>query len=262
MVDQINGVPQGNATPAPGTVPPSNVQNTPAPEGTPGSSTTPDGKQVPLAALQEERQKRQESQAALSDLQRQMADLQSLIQQQTQTQQQNVYPQTPQPVQANPLDQVWNNEEAWSRDPKAAVRNSVQAEILAALQWYDSQSVVIAGQEAETMRKYPDYVKYKPTVDAQLRRIPMNQRTQNGVVEAAYFMAKGQSVDQILTQQQQELIEKIKRGELVQGLQPGTTGAPPVSPQGQVNLTEDQLRAAAMMNMTPQEYASAMQVSK
>jgi hypothetical protein len=265
MLPDENGVIPGSAVPDSGAAPdPVNNQDASATGAGIPVAPTPGDKTVPLAALHEERQRRQETQSQLSMLQAQLAELKGMVGAQTATA--PGYPGTPVPAapQINPLDTVWNNEEMWNRDPKAAVRNSVQAEILAALQWYDSQSMTMAAQEADVMKKFPDYASYKVRIEQRLNQMPLQQRVLPGVREAAYFMEKGQSVDQIVSRQQQELMERIKRGEVVQGLTPGLTSpnATPAPQGGAGTLSEDQLRAAAMMNLTPEQYASAIVTRK
>lgn len=261
MVDVPNGVIQAPAMPASGT---------PAPAEPPVSSAPADGNQtgekvVPIAALHDERTKRQEAQAQLSSLQAEIAALKAGFTAPAPGMTPGMPGMAPQqyqqPPQQDPLAQVWESN-LWDTDPKKAVRSSVQAEIMTALSWYDSQHQAVAQQEAKTMKDHTDYGQYKERVDQYLRNIPLEQRGRPGVVEMAYFAVKGQYTDQILTKQQSDLIERIRKGEMVQGLTPGAfTPAPPAANAG-AQLTEDQLKTAAMMNLTPEQYASAIVVRK
>ena len=83
------------------------------------------------------------------------------------------------------------------------------------------------------------------------------------MVEAAYFMVRGQNTDTVLKQQEAELLEKYRRGEIsAQGLAtpPGSFSTPaPV--QGNA-ATDEQMRVAEAMGMSVEDYMRNQQVPK
>lgn len=222
---------------------------TPAPEAKPtgdaGSPPTED-KQVPIAALHEEREKRQHLQAELEALKK-IAGQNVLFDI-------NGNPvQAPQQQQPQQTDQQKQIEELWQSDP----RRAVQAELMLAFNWYDKLNAQVDMQEAQVESKYPDFNKYRPQVRQYVRQLPPEQRARDGVVELAYFAVRGQNVETYIAQkveeERQRLIQKFQAGEAVQGLQPGAVSAPPV-PQGAVTLTEEQKKVADAMGIPEAEY--------
>ena len=227
----------------------------PEPEVT-GASSNPDvnedkDKQVPLAALHEERDKRQSLQAELDAL-RQIAGNNILFDMNgrpVQAAPQN-NTQQPYPGQADAFRQKLDK--AWEDDPREAVEMTVGA----ALQWRDEIEGTVDDQIQEVAGKHDDFDSYQTDVRKYIRALPMNQRANPGVAEMAYFVVKGQKSGNVYTRAQQEMLEKIRKGEQVGGLNPGTVSTPAAA-KG-VQLSEDQLKAANMMGLTPDQYKSAM----
>ena len=217
------------------------AQPTPGVEPLPGDPST-DVKQVPLPALQEERSKRQA-------LESELADLRNIVTQTQQVQQQQHFQQQQQP-QVDPRKEL---EKLWEDDP----RKAVQTEIMYAMDWRDRVDSSLEVQADTLARKYPDFNNYRSTSLGQVRSLPLNQRGGPGILEAAYFMVRGQNVDTMIKQRETELLEKYRRGELsAQGLAtpPGAfTAAAPI--EG-VQLTQDQINVASAMGLTPEQYAS------
>ena len=218
-----------------------------APVTPPAQGVKPEDEQktVPLQALKEERDKRQALQSEVENLKVFTQQLQQHVQQAPQAPQQYGYqPQQyaaqPQP-QNHPLDQLWES------SPKRAV----QAEIMAAMSWYDKVNAGVDQQENQTAQKFTDFSQYREPIRAYLRTIPMQQRTVPGVVEAAYYFVKGQNVDKLVQAGQADVLEKIRRGEAVQGFE---TGAP-ITPQVPVNQpNEEQKRVASAMGLSVEDY--------
>lgn len=210
-----------------------------------GANTPPDsgGKQVPLPELLKEREKRQGLEAERDSLRQTLAVLQQ--QQQQYRQQQPVYPQAQQPVPEQRIAQ--DMQQLWQENPQKAV----QAEIMMAINWFDRAGAQVDAQEAQVATKYPDFNTFREPIRNYLRTIPLQQRTQPGVVEAAYYFVKGQQVDNIIKNSQEELMRKIRAGEAIQGFDGAGAGAPP--PQTRT-LTEEQRRVASAMGMTPEQY--------
>jgi len=219
------------------------VQPTPAAEVKPGDPS-PDVKQVPLPALQEERSKRQELEREISDLRKMVTDNQ--LQQ---------IPQQQQP-QVDPRAEL---EKLWEEDPQKAVR----MEIMYGMDWRDRIDSSLEAQADALAAKYPDFNDYRSSSLGKVRGLPLNQRGAQGILEAAYFMVRGQNTDTIVQQRETELLEKYRRGEInAQGLAtpPGSFSTPAVE-TGTV-LNEEQLRVADAMGLTAEGYSSQMQIKK
>jgi len=226
------------------------IQAQPTPEVASGGSSN-DVKQVPLPALQEERGKRQAAESSASSLQTEIADLRRQISD-TQHQQQNFQQQQQQP-QVNAMEEL---EKTWDDDPKKAVR----MEIMYAMDWRDRIDSSLETQADTLARKYPDFNNYRTSSLGQVRSLPLNQRGGAGILEAAYFMVRGQNADTMIQQRETELLEKYRRGELsAQGLAtpPGSFSSPAID-QGN-GITDEQSRVASAMGLTPEQYMSAVQ---
>jgi hypothetical protein len=241
---------------------PGQPEPTPEPTGDP-TSDAPDGnedadKTVPLAALHEERQKRQELQAELEVL-RQLAGDSVLFdingkpvqahpgQRQPQQQQQ---PDQPQTQAAQELEKLWET------DP----RKAVQVEIMAAMSWRDNMEVQVDNQILAASQKYSDYKEYDNTVRQYIRALPLEQRSRPGVVDLAYFVVKGQNSTNAVERAKAEMLKKYQTGQQAQGLGPGTMAAQPKPKTPQ--LSEEQKKVAEAMGLTEEQYMSAMVVKK
>lgn len=232
----IPAAPAAPATPPP--VPARPVQGTPppaAPAVIPGAPVIPPAGMVPLPALQEERTKRQELEAEVGRLRAQVA--------QPQQQQQAV-------AQVDPKIEL---EKLWDTDP----RKAVQVEIMYAMDWRDRVDASLNTQADQLAMKYPDFNNYRSSTLGYIRTLPAHQRGAAGILEAAYYMVRGQNVDQLLQARETELLEKYRRGEITaqQLATPAGSFSAPTSPQGTV-LTADQLAVASAMGLTPEGYAS------
>ena len=213
----------------------------PAPAAAPqaGVPSKPDVKPeslVPLPALQEERSKRQALEAEVAELKRMVS-------------QPNLQPIAPQ-QQFDPRAEL---EKLWENDPKKAV----QVEIMYAMDWRDRVEANLEIQADQMARKYPDFNNYRSTALGQVRSLPLNQRGAQGILEAAYFMVRGQNADTTWQQKESELLDRYRRGEITaQGLAtpPGSFSSP--APVQGVQLSEEQARVAEMMGMSPESYAS------
>jgi hypothetical protein len=223
--------------------------NPPAP-----GATKPDeqgGKTVPLPELLKEREKRQSIEAERDSLKQTLA----YVQQQSQMRQPGFQPGFQQGFQ-QPIHQPMNPaaqemQRLWETDTQKAV----QAEIMMAMSWFDGVNQAVDQQENFVAGKYADFGNYRDQVRTYLRTIPLNQRTQPGVVEAAYYFVKGQQVDNIIKSSQEEIIRKIRAGEAIQGFDAGAGTPPP--PQAKA-LSDEQKRVAAAMGLTPEQYQKNM----
>jgi len=210
----------------------------------PPASGGDEQKTVPLAALHEEREKIKALRDELSALKNAMA-----------TGSGDIYGQPPQPAYPpqQPQQQYGDirqqMDELWETNPRAAM----QTEINMALNWYDKVNTQLDIQEADFASKHQDFDKYRPEVRRYLRSLPMNQRNNPTIVQAAYFYVKGQKVDDLINLSKEELIAKIRSGETVQGLE-GTTSAPPAPPSGTKQPTPDQVKVAQAMGMKIDDY--------
>lgn len=239
-------------TPAPGTgtpVIPASVTATPTPAAKPGATPTPGVKPepvptgtVPITALHEERTKRQ-------TLETEVQQLRDMVQQRGYQQ------QAQQEAQPNQMQK--EIEQLWDTDP----RKAVQAEIMVAMNWRDSVEANLSAQATDLSGKYTDFNTYRSQAETYVRSLPLDQRSDPRVMEVAYLVVRGQNVDQIMETQKNELYQKFQSGEFA-----GTTPAPgtftaPVA-TGTVQLSQDQMNAATAMGLTPEAYASAIQVPK
>jgi len=220
---------------------------TPEPEGEP----TPEDKVVPLAALHEERDKRQSLQAEL-DAMKQVAGPNMLFDINGNPVQ--AAPPTPQgSTQAPNADEFQKNlDKAWEDDPRQAVEMTVGA----AIQWRDDVDSEVDDQIHTVSGKHEDFNAYQNDVRKYIRALPLNQRSNPGVAEMAYFVVKGQKSGNVYTKAQTELLDKIKKGEAVTGLTPGTSSTPAV--EKGIVLTQEQLNVAAAMGISPEDYKSAI----
>jgi hypothetical protein len=246
-------VPAAQAAPA--AVPPAVPATppvTPPPAAKPaGAAPAPaEGATVPITALHEEREKRQQLQAQLESMKKIMSsgvlfDV-------------NGNPVMQQQPQQQAAPQYQEIEKLWETDP----RKAVQAEIYAAMSWRDQVDAGVEQQALAVSEKNPDFNNFRPEVMTYLRTLPIEQRNKPGMIEAAYYFIKGQKVDNIVARTRQEweaeYLRKLQAGELATMLPAGATGVPP-TPQGAVTLTQDQKNAAAAMRIPEAEYAKWIQ---
>lgn len=252
----VAGAPQ--ATPAPqvqaGPAKPATATATatPAPASTPAiqSGTPAPGAQgmVPLAALHEERTKRQQLQDEVNSLKAKMEQLNTTPVQPQQTQQpsQQTYPYTREQINA-----------LWDTDP----RQAVNAELLSAFTWYDqvNSGLDIAADQLST--KYSDFGTFRSAAINYVRSMPLNQRDPRRL-EEAYFLVKGQQFDAIMRQREADLANKFNAPANFQVPTSGAFGPGGGTLAGSITLTPEQLNAATAMGLTPEAYASGLPKGK
>jgi tellurite resistance protein len=219
-------------------------------KGSPTPGAQPGDQTVPLKALQDEREKRQALQTELEQLRQ--------VQQQPGQQPHggtmyNAPQAAPQAPQSTFEQQRAQIDALWDKDPKSAV----QAEISSSLNYYDTVNAHLESQANFLGQKYADFPTYRQTAMNYIRTLPYDQRAQEGIVELAYMVARGQNVDTILQTKEQELMEKFKTGQLAGSLhQPAGAGAMPVTPTGEVTLNAQQIAVADAMGLSHADYAS------
>src|SRR3990172_13233065 len=191
-----------------------------AKEGDAGAAGQKDGKKgeegsknVPVSALLEERNKRQSLEAKLKQMEAVFGDQLAYDAAGNVIHRQNVQPA--QPAQQNnwadfhrQLDQMWES------DP----RKAMQVELTTALQWYDRVNSDIEDQLDGLRDKVKDIDQFRPQIRQYLRRLPIDQRAKQGIVEAAYYLQKGQSVDALIEKERQSALDRYQAGENVQGI--------------------------------------------
>ena len=213
-------------------------------------------KQVPLAALQEERDRNRELRSEIEALRRVVGSTSGIP---TGNAGAGADPSVggfvqnqPPPLQAPEFQgpQITKEEldKLWMEDPRKAMEMTVSM----ALNWYDRVNSQVNQQEDTLARTFKDFDAYRSEVRKYIQALPPEHRAKPGVVEMAYYVVRGQSFDRTVQQKQDELIRKIKAGESVQGLSPGTTSASKDTSPAQ--LTADEARVASRMGMTPEEY--------
>jgi len=239
------------ATPPPATpvAPPA----TPPPAAKPaGASPAPaqEGTTVPITALHEEREKRQQLQAQVEAMKRIMGNNVLFDSQGNPVMQQQQQQQQVQPFQQE-------LEKLWETDP----RKAVQAEIYQAMAWRDHVDAQVEQQAGEVSVKNTDFNNFRPEVMTYLRTLPIEQRSRPGMVEAAYYFIKGQKMDNIVARTKQEweaeYLRRMQAGEFASALPSGAFSQPP-APQGTITLTEDQKKAASAMRIPEAEYVKYM----
>ena len=212
----------------------------PAVQATPAAQ--PAGTTVPLHELERERGRRQELEAQLEGLRRQQPQQQQMLPQQA------IQQHTP--IAA--VDPKVELDKLWDTDP----RKAVQVEIMYAMDWRDRQEANLNQQADFLTNKYQDFGNYRSTALSYVRSLPAHQRGAPGILEASYFMVRGQAVDSIVQQRENEWMQKYQRGEITaQSLQQpqGSYSAP--TPIASTELTPQQLVAAQRMHVDPAEYA-------
>lgn len=245
MPDPIKaGTPPAPAPAAPPAVPPAPVPTPPPAALKPGESPAagvPQPNMVPLTALQEEREKRQSLQSEVEQLKR--------IVGQNVLYDINGNPVAP-PVQQQPqVDPIRAEvEKLWESDP----RKAVQTELMMAIDWYDRQNASMDAQEAEASARYQDFNDYRNAARRYVRSLPIQQRNQQGVWDAAYYFARGQKVDDIVARERESLTNKFRAGEFPPNLPAGAFTPPPVA--SAVSLSADELKVCEVMGIKPEEY--------
>lgn len=227
---------------------------TPSPAAKVGVPPSPaiEDKVVPITALHEEREKRQQLQLEIDALKRVAG--------------QNVlFDINGNAVQTQSQPQQYDHQEAfrqevektWETDP----RKAVQMEIMSALAWRDRQDAIVDAQENAVATKYSDFNDYRGEVKQYIRSLPIDQRGRDGVVELAYYVVKGQRVDNIVARTRQDIeadyLRKFQAGELAQGL-PGGAASSPNIPQNSVVLNDQQRRACEALGITEMDYIKHM----
>lgn len=215
-----------------------------SPQGSPAPAQP--GAMVPLSALHEERQKRQELSAQLEQLQQTVRGMQGTGQPQGQ----------PAPQEQNQGLTPEAVDKLWEEDPKQAVRT----EILMAFNWYDRMGAGLEGAADSLAGRMPDFNTVRGQVMNYIRTLPLNQRTPQAV-EQAYYMMRGQNVDAIIRQREQEWQQRSGAPAQFQVPTTGTYGAGPVTPGPGIQLTNEQLAAADAMGMSREEYAKNIKVA-
>jgi hypothetical protein len=154
------------------------------------------------------------------------------------------YQQGPDPMQ----QQQAALEELWATDPRRAMKT----ELMMAMNWRDKVDSNVDFQLDSLAQKHPDVNSYRGEITKYVRTLPLEQRNVPGVVQAAYYYVKGQKVDDLINLSKEEIIQKIRRGELAQGISGSGAGAGDESPA--VKPTEDQVKAASALGMSIEDY--------
>ncbi len=268
MADPVNVVNPGQSPTPPATNTPSNPGSPaspasskpedvkPAGTGAPAAGAgdkPPETTTVPIAALHEERTKRQALDTKLAQLQALFGD-KFRVDEQGNVVSIQTAPASPASPQA-PMTQeqfLKQLEKTWEEDP----RKAVNMEVMMALNWYDSLNSVLESQKDVVRAKYQDFGTFEGEVNRHLKKLPMDQRSQVGAVELAYLVAKGSKADSMLQSEKDkavaELIKRIQAGEQIQGITGGTISVP--SSTSGPKPTQDQVAAANAMGMKIEDY--------
>jgi hypothetical protein len=196
---------------------------------------------VPLSALHEERSKRQ----ALAD---EVASLRAAMDQLKAAPTQPSAAVAPADAQPRGMTQE-QVEKLWEEDPKQAVRT----EIMLAMNWYDQVNASLEGTADRIAGQNPDFNVVRGQVMNYVRSLPLEQRTPQAI-QNAYLMARGQNMDAIIKQREQEWQNRVMAPASFQAPTTGMFGGGAPS-AGSVTLTPEQIQAASAMGLKPEDYA-------
>ena len=206
----------------------------PNPQGNTAGNTP----MVPITALHEEREKRQslasEVEALKAQLSRSSAPAQPTMAPAAQ-------PVTDDVMMRKQLDDLWRD------DP----RKAMQVETQIALNWRDNVEAYVDSQMEEMSNKYKDFGNYQKPVRQLLRQIPLDQRAKPGVVEAAFFMAKGQKTEDIIKAEVEARLKKMTSADLAAMSAGGSSGGGQPASSG---LSPEEKTAAMAMGISETEY--------
>ena len=204
-------------------------------------------KQVPIAALHDERNRRQALEAKIKQMESVFGD------QITYDSAGNLIPKQPQQPQQPVQQQNWQAEldRLWQEDP----RKAMQQEMGATIQWYDQVNTAVETQMDELSAKHPDFQTYRGHVRGYLRKLPVDQRARPGIVEAAYFLHKGQNLDKVLEEERRRANERYSSGEAIQGINGGSGNSyAGDAGAGARRYSQDEINVAKMYGKTPEAY--------
>lgn len=212
------------------------VPATAAPTGANPSATSNQANMVPITALHEERDKRQAMAVELENLKAQVASL-------------SVTHNTP-PISApsQNRDVAAELEMMWREEP----RKAMQAELMLALNWQSQVTAAVEDQFESMQSKYKDFGEYSPEVRRYLNKIPLEQRAKPGIVEAAFFMAKGQKADTLIKSESEKMLQKLKEGVAVTNVAPNASSGG--GSTNNASLTQEEKAAAAALGIAESEY--------
>jgi len=252
-MEDLNKTPVTSTPSAPVTPTPQATPASPAPgvqkPGEPAATPPQGGQTVPISALLEEREKRQSLQGQIEALKK-VVGQNVLFDMEGKPIGYNQPMQQPQAVQQQQYHQEL--EKLWETDP----RKAVQTEIYTAMAWRDNQEAAVDNQENSVAQKYNDFDNYRSDVRQYIRTLPLEQRGQPGVVELAYYVIKGQKVDNLIAKTREtveaEYRQRLASGQGISPLPTGSSGEPPASNPN--TLTDEEGRAADAMGVPREDY--------
>ena len=224
-----------------------NATPSPADAGAQVGDQTPKGPMPPemlKSALHESREQNKTLRGEMDNLRGVLNNLQ----QQIGTQPQGYAQPAPPQQQTLASQNAAILEKMWDENP----RQAMQTEMSMMLNWYETQAE-LDKQEEEAAKKFTDYDKYRNTIRRYVRMVKPEQRRNPGTVDTAYYLSKGQNTDAIRQSAIEETIRRIKAGEQIQGFE-GASSTGVVQDTSVVRPTEDQMKAADAMGMSPEDY--------
>jgi hypothetical protein len=240
------------ATPAPVVTPPAPVALKPGDPTPPPAAQKPgEATMVPLTALQEEREKRQALSVEIEQLKK-IVGANVLYDIHGNPVAQPAAPRQA-PMQIDPMMQ--EVEKLWESDP----RKAVQTELIMAINWYDRVSMEMDDAEAGAASRYADFNDFRTPARKYVRSLPLQQRNQPGVWDAAYYFAKGQKVDDIIAREREALTNKFNQSGSLPGALPPGAFTPPPAPSA-VTLSPDELKVCEVMGIKPEDYINNKRV--
>jgi hypothetical protein len=206
---------------------------------------------VPITALHEERDKRQALAGEVEALKDQMENFSKASNANANNNASEGVGVVNPPVDQNQfhadLDQMWRE------DP----RRAMQTELMMAVNWRDQVDAKVDEQVDNASTNFKDFNNFQGEVRKYIRRLPVEQRSKPGIVEAAYFMVKGRNADSYAKAEADKLMKKAQAGDGTQSIQTGaSSGGGEGTNAGMLNA--DQKSAAAAMGVSEDEYAKYM----
>ncbi len=234
-----------------------------------GASSDKDAqKTVPIAALHEERDKRQKLSEQLEQMKGTVEQLKHQHLNQNSPYQAPMSPQpsvwggqynqvdyAQQPVQQAPPQQRQQsfqprNPELWDSDPKRAA----QQEIAKAMSWMDQTNRSLNSQVKEVSQKFEDFGDYEQDVREFLQNVPVRERARPGIAEVAYYIVKGKNSGKTAQQVQQQADAKRAAAGYGVGMPAGGGANPTDAGSENKGLSDDEKKVAAAMGLSEEDY--------
>ena len=224
--------------------PPAGAANGAASGSSAASAGTNNQQMVPITALHEERDKRQALAAEVEALRAKVDSITTAAPAGNNDESKGGVSNynAPGPF-IEQLDQLWRD------DP----RRAMQTELMMAVNWRDQVDSQVDDQIDAASTKYKDFNDHQSEVRKYVRKLPVEQRSKPGIIEAAYFMVKGRNADAYAKIEAERLLKKAQAGDGAQSINAGSSGGGDGTQAG-ATLTNEEKTAAAALGVSEAEY--------